>query len=205
MFVTQKSIVLLAFENGKMVPSRLEAGPFDSITPMENNMAEANKQKAAEAVRKLTVKGIMGEKVDIEKLLAAPGKRMDLCDIFGIARRHKADQSEHGSFVRFYGRFKGVNLATGEVVEAPQFIAPGTVQDMLYGAMGTDENVIEVSFGVRIGVKFDNDAATKYVFTVTNLRKPSENDPLALLENEISTAVKALPAPQTGGEKKAGK
>lgn len=159
-------------------------------------MAEA-KNKAVEMVRKITVKQIMGKKVDVEKLILAPGKKLDLCDIMGIARRMKPDQSEHGEFVRFYGRFRGVNLETGESVDAPQLIVPNTIQDLLYGAMGDDANVKEVSFAVRVGVKFDNDAAAKYVFTVTNLSAPVENDPLTLMQTSMAERVKALPKPVT--------
>lgn len=164
-------------------------------------MAETKKKAektTVDAVRKLTIKGVMGEKPDIEKLLAAEGKRMDLCDIFGIARRHKPDASDHGSFIRFYGRFKGVNLATGEILEAPQLIAPGTLQDMIYGAMGNEENIVEVQFAVRCGIKYDKDAATKYVYTFVNLMPTMENDPMALLEASVKDRVKALPAPKTG-------
>lgn len=157
-------------------------------------MAEA---KAAEMVRKITVKGVMGGKVDLEKLIQAPNKRLDLCDVFGIARRFKPDQSDLGAFVRFYGRFRAVNLNTGESVDAPQLIAPNVVQDLLYGAMGDNDKVNEVSFAVRIGVKFDNDAAAKYTYTVTSLMKAQENDPLALMQDTMREEIKKLPKPVT--------
>ena len=156
-------------------------------------MSEARK---VELARKLTVKGIVGAKVDLEVLLKKEGKRMDLCAIYGLARKHKADQSDYGSFVRFYGRFRGVNLETGEVTEAGQLIAPGMLQDQLYGAMGGDGGeVTEVQFAVRIGVKYDKSAATQYVYTMESLQAIAENDPLALLENGLRDR-KALLAPK---------
>ena len=157
-------------------------------------MAEGKK---VETVRKLTVRSIVGAKVDLEVLLKKDGKRMDLCAIYGLARKHKPDQSDYGSFIRFYGRFRGVNLETGEVTEAGQLIAPGMLQDQLYGAMGGDTlgDVTEVQFAVKIGVKYDKSAATQYVYTMESLQPIAENDPLALLENGLRDR-KALPAPK---------
>mgnify|MGYP003393846661 CR=1 FL=1 len=153
-------------------------------------------QVKVETVRKLTIKGIMGGKVDLEALLKKDGKRMDLCSVYGIARKFKPDQSDMGAFIRFYGRFRGVNLQTGEMMEAGQAILPGTVQDQLYGAMGgTEGEVTEVQFAVKIGVKYNADAATKYVYTVESLQPIAENDPLTMLENSL-TERKALPAPK---------
>lgn len=154
-------------------------------------------QRKVELARKLTVKGIVGEKVDMEVLLKADGKRMDLCAIYGLARKHKPDQSDYGSFIRFYGRFRGVNLKTGEVSEAGQLIAPGMLQDQLFGAMGGEGGeVTEVQFAVKIGVKYDKTAATQYVYTMESLQPIAENDPLALLESGLRDR-KALPAPKS--------
>jgi hypothetical protein len=153
-------------------------------------------QRKVETARKITVKGVMGEKVDIEELLKTADKRQDLCTVYGIARKFKPDQSDMGSFIRFYGRFRAVNLKTGETTEAGQAILPGIVQDGLYGAMGGGEaDVTEVQFAVRIGVKYNKEAVTKYVYTVESLQAPAENDPLALLESTL-TDRKSLPAPK---------
>lgn len=160
-------------------------------------MAQARK---IETMRKLTIRSIMGEKVDIEELLKTPEKRMDLCALYGIARKFKPDQSDLGSYVRFYGRFRGVNLKSGETMEAGQIIVPGIIQDQLFGAMGGEGGeVTEVQFAVKVGVKYDKDAATKYVYTVQSLQPMAENDPLTLLENTL-TERKALPAPKSGGK-----
>lgn len=156
-------------------------------------MAQARK---VEQIRKITVKGVMGGKVDLEALLKQTDKRQDLCTVYGIARKFKPDQSDMGAFIRFYGRFRAVNLESGEVTEAGQAILPGIVQDVLYGAMGGGEgDVTEVQFAVKIGVKYNKDAVTKYVYTVESLQAPTENDPLTLLENALSDR-KALPAPK---------
>lgn len=152
--------------------------------------------KETDFVRKITVKGVIGGAIDLEKLIAAEGKRLDLLTLYGVARKFKPDTAPNGNpFVRFFGQFKAVNLKTGEMTESGQCIVPGTVQDALYGAMGTGEEVKEVQFAVRIGVKYDASTVTKYVYTVNNLMPIQENDPVLLLESQLRET-KALPAPK---------
>lgn len=152
-------------------------------------------KRTAESIRKITIKAVVGEVPDVEALLKAPEKRKDLCTIYGVVRRSKPDSSDYGDFVRFYGQFKGVNLGTGEVFMAPQAILPGIVQDQLYGAMAGGEGAGEVQFAVKIGVKYDKTAATKYLYTAESLMPIQESDALTMLENSLKEQ-KALPAPK---------
>jgi len=148
-------------------------------------------ERKSEQLRKITVKNVMHETPDIEKLIKREGKRMDLCQIYGIVRRFKPDESDKGQFVRFYGQIRAVNLLTGEVFDAGQVILPGAAQDALYGAMDGVEGA-NVEFGIKVGVKYDATAITKYVYTVESLVPPKENDPIRALESQL----KALPAPK---------
>lgn len=150
-------------------------------------------EKKAQQIRKITVKAVMGENPDVEKLIKKDGKRMDLCRIYGILRRFKPDESDKGAFVRFYGQVKAINLVTGEIFEAGQVILPGQAQDALYGAMDGVEGA-RVQFGIKVGVKYDASAITKYTYTVESEMPPTENDPLLLIEQAIG--LKALPKPK---------
>lgn len=147
-----------------------------------------------EMQRKLTIKGIWGSKLDIEEILKAEGKQMDICVLRGICRRYKADQSEQGAFVRFYGEFRGTNCKTGETFAAPQIIVPGILQDQLYGVMGADGDVRDVQFAVKIAAKYDKDSVTKYVYRVESLIAPQESDLMEILDKSLS-GQKLLPAP----------
>lgn len=153
--------------------------------------------------RKITIKSVCGELPDVEKLLKAPEKSIDLMELVGIVRRAKADthemrNGEVSEFVRFYGMFRATSLATGEVVEAGQCLLPGAIQDKLYGALPQDGG--EVSFAVRIGIKYNKDALKNYVYYTESLLPPAHNDPLSAIA--ASAGMKKLAAPTAPAEKK---
>ena len=140
--------------------------------------------------RKMTVKGILGAKVDtlevIEKLIAAKSaKPVPLCRIIGRANKAKPDTSKLGDFVRFGGEFIGVNLLTGERSVSGSAILPGIAESAVYGQManlndkGQAETTVEFAF--EIGAKFDATAATKYVYTVLPLLDVKTSDPMTAL------------------------
>jgi hypothetical protein len=81
-----------------------------------------------------------------------------------------------------------VNLATGEVIEAGQAILPGAIQDKLYGALPPDGG--EVTFAIKLSVKYQKDALRHYVYVSESLLPPAENDPLTMLANRAG--LKAL-------------
>lgn len=154
-------------------------------------------------VPKITIKSIAGA-IDLEKILAAEGKQIQLAHIYGLARKAAPDSSQYGDFVRFRGSFKAVNLETGETMQSGSLILPSTAQELLAGAFS--EDTTEVKFGFQICVKYDVKVATKYTYTVVNLLAAAQNDPMKALEAEISHEVKALMAPKDedrGGKKKA--
>lgn len=84
-------------------------------------MAE-KKSATVEMVRKITIKTVMTEAVDIIDLNKK--KSIDLCQIYGAVTAFKPGASDLGSYVRFIGEFKAVNLKTGEIFGAPACILP---------------------------------------------------------------------------------
>lgn len=153
-------------------------------------------------LRKITVKNVAG-KVSIEKLLAAPGKKLTLMRVWGVARKAKPDQSDLGSFVRFLGAFRALNVETGQMFQSGALILPGVAQDLLMGALDGD-NVQEVQFAFEIGVHYDPEAVTKYVYDVKSLVEPAEDDPLERMQQALKLAppkAAQLAAPEKTGEK----
>lgn len=149
-----------------------------------------------ESLRKITLKTI-GAQADIEKLMDAPSRRMDLCDVWGVATIAKPGQSDHGAYVKFLGEFKARNLLTGQVYGARALILPRFIEEEIYGAL-TAPGAQSVDFGFRVSAKFDKDAATKYVYDVKHAMKAKESEALAQIEDQMSKVlpvVKALPAP----------
>lgn len=133
-------------------------------------------------IRKITLKAVAG-KVDFDKLIATPDKYMKLAKIYGIASKAAPDESEYGAFIRFKGRFRGVNFETGETYEAGAMILPATAQDMLAGVLEGTEGSVEFAF--EIAVKYDATSAVKYVYEIKPLFEVSKDDPLERLGASI--------------------
>lgn len=136
-----------------------------------------------EILRKITIKAIAG-KIDIEKLIGMPEKKMPLARIFGIANKATPDAGDYGAFVRFHGQFRAINLETGVEYQAGTLLLPPIAQDMLGGVLAGDAE--SVRFGFDISVRFDNDAVTKYVYEIKPLVEASEDDPLSLLAKQVN-------------------
>ena len=143
-------------------------------------------------LRKITLKNVAG-KVDIEKVLAAPNKHMELLKVYGVARKALPGQTDLGPFVKFGGSFRAVNSETGEMFESGTLILPGTAQDLLLGALDGDD-VESVNFGFSISVKYSPEAIAKYEYDVRSLLAPAADDPLERLGASLGV-VAALPAP----------
>ena len=154
----------------------------------------ATKEKEIQYPRKITMKTILGEKLDFEKLMKVDGKRLQLADIYGVATKAKPGESDLGPYVRFLGQFRATNLETGEVFESAVCILPRFIEEQLMGAMGLD-GAQNVEFALRVSAKYDKDAATKYVYEAKNLLPTRESDALQSLTERVGDAVKALPKP----------
>ena len=152
-------------------------------------------------LKKLTVKGIMGAKVDtlpqIEKLIASKNLKetVPLARIIGRADKARPDTSKLGDFVRFGGEFVGINLVTGERFDSGSAILPGIAESAVYGMMGqlNDKGQASsaVEFAFEIGARYDATAATKYVYVVTPLLEAKPSDPMKALLDATGT-VKAI-------------
>lgn len=161
----------------------------------------------SESDGKTTVRGILkkitmaacGAKPDIEKLIAFKNANgaaaiMPLLTVYGIASDFKAGAGKDGmgDYVRFLGQFKAVNVETGEVFISGACILPGAAPDMVFGALRSlGEAGGSIEFAFNIGVKFDADSATKYVYSVQQITSLGQSDPLAALESKLQVAVPA--------------
>ncbi len=144
-------------------------------------------------IRKITVKTVC-DTPDIEAILKAEGKRMDLMDIYGIAKGMKPGSGDNGPYVAFIGEFRAKNIQTGELFLSAKALVPKVLEEMIAGAGMAGDVFNPVEFAFRISVEYDKSAATKYVYDVTPLVPMEENDTIRALENKMS-AMAALPAP----------
>lgn len=170
-------------------------------------MSEGKDTAGVRKLRKLTIRDI-GAQPDVRALLAfeekhGKGAEMALAQIVGAITASQPGETEKGPYVKFFGRFEGTNLRTGEVFQSPSCILPNFIGEELHGALrlaqSKGEGVV-VEFACRIGAYFDETAATKYVYTVEHLRDPNAVDPLEAVRARFG--LKALPAPKDEDKKK---
>jgi len=155
-------------------------------------------------LRRITVRDVVGKAFmkDLpENLSKAPGKRLGLMRILGVASRAKPGATDKGEYVRFIGRFKATNLITGEVFQGSQCILPHFVGEMIHAAMTSGgpglsglEAQNESQFAFDIGAHYDESAITRYVYDVTSLIPPAASDALTLLEQSLNVPQLALKA-----------
>lgn len=158
-------------------------------------MAEA---KEVERLRKITL-GTIKVQPDIEELMKAPGKRLDLVDLYGVATKAKPGTSDYGAYVAFLGSFRAVRLSDKQVFESSKIILPQFIEEELFGAFN-EGSTGNVEFAFRISAKYDKDAGTKYVYDMKSLVPVAENAQLTALLGKVKEAAKALPAPQIAGK-----
>lgn len=174
-------------------------------------------ENTVQTVRKLTMKSMSAQPniIELVKLHeAAPGETMPLCRLFGRVSKVKPGESDLGSYCKFAGIFKGVNLQTGEAFRSAVALFPKALEEEIEAAMSLP-GVESLDFAYEIGAKFDATAATKYVYVFRSLMAPTEHDPLDLLEKQImgggnllsGPASEPTPAPAAAHEpaKKGGK
>lgn len=158
-------------------------------------------------LKKITVRGIMGAKLPthpaIEELIAKKNaKGTALCRIYGRADKAKPGATDKGPFVQFYGEFVGINLLTGERFDSGACILPGVIENTVYGALGQldDKGHAQqtVEFAVEVAAKYDDTAATKYVFTATPLVEVKASEPMS----KLLQAAGGLPAIEDKSSKK---
>ena len=155
-------------------------------------------------LRRITVRDVIGRAFMKElpaHLSKAPGKKLALMRILGVASRAKPGQTDRGEYIRFLGRFKATNLLTGEVFQSHQAILPNFIGEMIHAAMSSGgpglsglEAQNESQFAFDIGAVHEPTAVTQYIYQVTSLLQPAASDALTLLEQSLNLPQLALKA-----------
>ena len=146
-------------------------------------------------VKKLSVATVYG-KIDIKTIVNASAP-VPLMRVFGMAVGTKTGTSAYGDWTALVGRFKAINLDTGEESEASQLFLPEVALIPLKVALAQAGNQ-SVTFAIDVFAKQATNTkpgGVPYEYTFENIREPSEDDPLVRLAAEIAASPKALPAP----------
>ena len=140
-------------------------------------------------VKKITSRDVMGNlKEVIRESGKANGETVPLFTIVGQVIGHSAGESQYGPWVKIKGRFRATNKVSGDVYNSSVAMLPDEAMDPLLAVLAID-GASSVDMAFDIGAKIDDSTAVGYVYEVTPLMKPSEDDPLARLEQSL------LPAP----------
>lgn len=149
-------------------------------------------EKQMALVKKLSMKIIVGNvKVLIREKEILDGQ--NIVRIYGVASAIQTGESDNGPWVAFKGQFKATNLLTGEVSASGKCFMPDVAGDLIEGAVANGGNV---EFAFDIGIKFDDDSATGYVYTATPLMKAATDDAMNRLESNLPKLEK-LEAPKS--------
>lgn len=145
--------------------------------------------------RKLSVKELGFDKGSILKIvLANDSENHFLARFVGVVtglKPYKIKEGERAGELAFglMGQFEGSN-ADGESKDGSVLYLPGYVNDAIVSIFQADESVTSVRIAYDVYAKFDEDAATSYVFTVNDLLNVGSQS-----VDEVKAEIKALPMP----------
>lgn len=152
----------------------------------------------AEFLRKITIRNCGWASDAILKavtVIAADGKSVEfngtaaLLRVWGRSTDAKPGQTDTGAYVRLVGDFHALNLVTWERFKSGAIILPNFISEPMAGALRESP---AIEFALEIGAKGDPTSATKYVFSVREVKQAEPADSLKRLELE---ALAGLPAP----------
>lgn len=148
-------------------------------------------------LRKITTKTVFGGKGEI--LAAAMSDKSaahPLYDIAGVVRKLETVETDQGVSIRLRGQFMARNCRGEEFASAVAFI-PGGGTDMIEGAFNEGD---ELEFSFRVAVKWDETAATSYVYEVSSHIQQTGADRVANLLGS-APEMPALEAPKGKAKK----
>lgn len=187
-------------QSNETVPSDETLTPVETEGSETQDGAEDTEGDEAELSfkRKLSPKTIMGDlkRTAAEMRVADFTGTKPLYRVIGSAHGVKTGSSDFGPFVAFLGSFEATRYDTGETFVGGQCFVPKAVEDMLLASLHAGKKKDEnsgIEFGIEIGLKL-SDTAIGYEFTVTNLIKTKNADPLAALRAQLKPLPR-LPAP----------
>ena len=135
---------------------------------------------AISIVSKISVAKVIGK-------LKVPTEKVYIMQVYGIANGSEKGVSTYGEYTKLTGRFRGLNMVTGDQFEAGECFLPDIALNLVLGALDGTKGV---EFAFNIGIYPANNAYG-YEYCCDPLMEASENDPLALMEKKLS----ALPSP----------
>ena len=139
-------------------------------------------------VKKITVKGIIG---DIKKLTLslvkdgeiADGQKIELMRVVGKCNRFEIKTNDYGESLCLKGQFQAINKLTGEETRAGTCYMPDTASEAVAGMLQGEIESVEFAFDIAIVT--DASSLVGYVYEVTPLIEPTEDDAMNRLTSSL--------------------
>ena len=127
-------------------------------------------------VKKLSVAKVAG-KVDIERLLAAPDKRVFLMRCGGRAVGTKEGLSDYGKWTALVGNFVAISADTGEESRAPYLFLPDVALVPVQVALSAP-NSTGVDFLIDLYAVYDKESSVHYSYSWEPVVEAPASDPI---------------------------
>lgn len=166
-------------------------------------------------VKKISAKTILGKR----PTAPAEGSTEWLYEVIGIANGRKDGESDNGPWTALLGMFEARRMTDGARFRSGALFVPDVALDLVLGAMQQEGDAVEtkdakgrstrrarsadsVEIGFRVGITYDADTPTQYVYVAEPLFAVSDADPLAALLGRTNNVVAiAPPEPKQAAKK----
>lgn len=148
-------------------------------------------------LRKISPATVTGGKENfLELVIGDKEKSHPVMRVVGICTGAKVGEGKEGfkDWKALTGNFEATDVRTGEVYRSGVCFMPEFAVEIVAGQL--NDEVTSVRFAFDIGVHYDKDSATSYVYDVTPLMEADpETDPLAKLAAAVNST-KQIAAPK---------
>lgn len=138
-----------------------------------------------ELLGKISVKSVYGS-INVKEL-HEKNEPKQIMRVLGVVNATKLITTNFGDSIAFIGNVKAINLETGQQFGSGKAFLPNIAANLVEGALnGENNNGIQFAFDVGVKPVMDRQNKPSYEYTVTPLMETQDNDPLSLLEKQIS-------------------
>ena len=145
-------------------------------------------------IKKISTKTVYG--TVNAKMLPEDGSTRELYQVIGIASAVQTGESNYGAWECLSGRFRAVNLETGDVVESRNAFLPTPAHDLVAPQISDGG---QVEFALIIGAHRSDSSPAGYEYVAEPIFV-SEADPMKQLARRVEAAREAAARGVIGGE-----
>ena len=134
-------------------------------------------------IKKISTKTVYG--TVNAKMLPEDGSTSELYQVIGIASAVQTGESNYGAWQCLSGRFRAVNLETGEGVESRNAFLPTIAHDLVAPQV---VDGAQVEFALIIGARRSESSLSGYEYTAEPIFDLSGADPMDQLAKRVEAA-----------------